>query len=59
MDYTKDGSMFVSGSPDASVVVWDSKQNSASFRLKAHSGKVYSTRFNETSALLGTCGEHG
>ena len=56
LDYNKDGSLFVSGSPDTSLVLWDAKKNAPSQRIKGHSGKVYSARFNETSTLMGTCG---
>ncbi len=59
LDYSKDGSVFVSGSPDTSVVLWDGKSNKPSSRFNAHSGKIYAARFNESSTQLGTCGEGG
>ena len=59
LDYNKDGSLFVSGSVDKSVVLWDGRKNSPASRFNAHTGKVYSARFNESSSLIGTCGEGG
>ena len=40
-------------------MIWDGKTNKPGSKLQAHSGKVYAARFNETSTLLGTCGENG
>jgi len=48
LDYSKDGNLLVSGSPDKSVLVWDSKKSSPGIKINAHKDKVYVTRFNET-----------
>lgn len=59
LDYSKDGSTLVSGSPDKSILVWDSKKSSPGIKINAHKDKVYCTRFNESGKLLGSCGEGG
>ena len=59
MDYSLDGNLLVSGGPDKSVLLWDHKEGSPSIRINGHKDKVYCARFNETSKLLGTCGEQG
>lgn len=59
LDYSKDGNLLASAGPDKSVLIWDSKKNSPGVRIHAHKDKVYCARFNETSKLLGTCGEQG
>ena len=46
MDYSKDGNLLVSGSPDKSVLIWDSKKSSPGTKINAHKGKVYASRFN-------------
>ena len=59
MDYSNDGNMLASGGPDKSVLIWDSKKSSPGIRINGHKDKIYCTRFNESSKLLGTCGEQG
>jgi Prp8 binding protein/COMPASS component SWD3 len=56
LDYSKDGNLLVSGSPDKSVLVWDSKKSSPGIKINAHKDKVYVTRFNETGKLFASGG---
>jgi WD40 repeat protein len=51
--------MLASGGPDKSVLIWDSKKSSPGIKINGHKDKIYCTRFNESSKLLGTCGEQG
>ena len=48
--------MLASGGPDRTVLIWDSKKNSAGIKITAHKDKIYATKFNETGKLLATCG---
>jgi WD40 repeat protein len=46
LNYNRDGSLLASGGPDKTVLIWDSKKNSAGIKITAHKDKVYATKFN-------------
>lgn len=59
MDYSNDGKILVSGSPDKSVLVWPSGKNNPSMKLVGHKDKVYCAKISEDDKLIASVGEGG
>ena len=59
MDYSVDGKLLLSASPDKSILLWDSNKSSPGQKFLAHKDKVYSARFNESNNLIASVGEGG
>jgi Prp8 binding protein/COMPASS component SWD3 len=49
----------LSGSPDTTVQIWDSKKGSVGSRLKGHKDKVYDAKFNHSNRNIASCGVGG
>lgn len=59
MDYSTDGKLLVSASPDKTVLFWDTKKSSAGQKLIGHKDKVYCAKISGNDKLIASVGEGG
>jgi WD40 repeat protein len=59
LDYSTDGKLLVSASPDKTVLIWDTKKSSAGQKLIGHKDKVYCAKISENDKLIASVGEGG
>ena len=57
LDYSSNGKLLVSASPDKSVLIWDSGKASPGRKLIAHKDKVYCAKFSENDKYIASVGE--
>ena len=56
LEYSKDGSKILSGSPDKTVVLWDSKKGSPGSKFIGHKDKVYAAKFSDDNKNIASIG---
>lgn len=56
-EFSNDGKILLSGSPDKSLILWDLKKKKPAQTLKEHKNKVYWCNFNENSKFIASGGE--
>lgn len=59
LDFSNNGNLLVSASPDKSILVWDTKKSSAGQKLLGHNDKVYCAKISEDDKLVASIGEGG
>jgi len=55
--FSYDGKILLTGSPDKMIMLWDLSKNKPQTTLKEHHNKVYWAAFNENSKLIASGGE--
>ena len=57
LQYSNDGNVILSGSPDKTIMLYDLRKKKPINSLKEHNNKVYWAKFNETNTLVASGGE--